>query len=61
MITLILSKVVLCVPYALVGGSGNKEQHASGLEIIGMWVNLTGFLCIRENLKQRYPNGKKSK
>lgn len=46
MITLILSKVVVCVPYALVGGSGTKEQHASALEIMSVWVNLTGVLCI---------------
>lgn len=34
MTMLILSKMVLCVPYTLVGCSGNKEQHASGLEIV---------------------------
>lgn len=46
MVTLILSILVLCVPYALVGCSGKKEQHVSGLKIISMWVNLTGFLRI---------------
>ena len=34
MTMLILSKVVLCVPYTSVGGSRNKEQHASGLEMV---------------------------
>jgi len=34
MTMLILSRVLLCVPYASVGGSGDKEQHASGLEMV---------------------------
>lgn len=40
MVTLILGNVALCMPYTFLGGSGKKEQHAAGLEIMGMWVNL---------------------